>query len=114
MTRLKSEIWIQAYLRRWFSAGGYGAVLRKGAPEAGAVYIVVNRLDGTMNVFGPAPGPAYDDQGDRRWAMAANGPIAPPELSALIEKLSRIDPDIWVIEIEDRSGTGGLSLARDI
>ena len=113
MTRLKSEIWVQAYLRRWFSTGGFGAVLRKGAPEAGSVYIVVNRLDGTMNVFGPAPGPAYDDQGDRRWTTVTKGAIDPPELSALTEKLSRIDPDIWVIEVEDRSGTGGLSLARD-
>jgi hypothetical protein len=111
--RLKSEIWVQAYLRRWFSTGGFGAVLRKGAPEAGAVYVVVNRLDGTMNVFGPAPGPAYDDNGDRRWASAGEA-IDPSALNALIHKLERIDPDIWVVEIEDRSGTGGLSLARDI
>jgi hypothetical protein len=111
--RLKSEIWVQAYLRRWFAGGGYGAVLRKGAPEAGAVYVAINRLDGTLNLFGPAPGPAYDEEGERRWAAAANGPIDPLELNALIERLQRIDPDIWIVEIEDRSGTGGLSLARD-
>ena len=45
MIRLKSEIWVQAYLRSWFAAGGYGAVLRRGAPEAGAVYVAINRLD---------------------------------------------------------------------
>ena len=77
------------------------------------VYVAINRLDGTLNLFGPAPGPAYDEEGERRWAAAANGPINPLELNALIEKLQRIDPDIWVVEIEDRSGTGGLSLARD-
>jgi hypothetical protein len=111
--RLKSEIWVHAYLRRWFVSGRFGAVLRKGAAEAGAVYVVVNRLDGTLNVFGPAPGPAYDEEGERRWAAAAPGPIDALELSALIERLQRIDPDIWVVEIEDREGTGGLSLARD-
>lgn len=111
--RLKSEIWVQAFLRRWFAGGSFGAVLRKGAPEAGAVYVVVNRLDGTAAVFGPAPGPAYDDNGDRRWAAAVARPIADLDVAALIARLARIDPDIWVIEIEDRSGTGGLSLARD-
>ena len=40
--RLKTEIWVQAYLRRWFAQGGFGAVLSKGAAEAGAVYVVVN------------------------------------------------------------------------
>ena len=113
MIRLKSEIWVQAYLRRWFAKGGFGAVLRKGAPEAGAIYIAVNRLDGTLNVFGPAPGPAYDEEGERRWATWAKEPVNAAELNALIARLQRIDPDIWVIEIDDRSGTGGLSLARD-
>lgn len=111
--RLKSEIWVQAYLRRWFSQGGFAAVLRKGAPEAGAVYVVVNRLDGTSNVFGPAPGPAYGDDGERRWAAAAAAPLNAEAVSLLIARLVRVDPDIWVVEIEDRQGTGGLSLARD-
>jgi hypothetical protein len=111
--RLKSDIWVQAFLRRWFADGNFGAVLRKGAPEAGAVYIVVNRLDGTASVFGPAPGPAYDDNGDRRWAAAVPQPIAAMDVGALIARFERVDPDIWVIEIEDRSGSGGLALARD-
>jgi hypothetical protein len=111
---LKTEIWVHAYLRRWFAGGGFAAVLKKGAAEAGAVYVVVNRLDGTLNVFGPAPGPTYDDNGDRRWAAVAEGPIDAERLAGLVERLKRIDPDIWVVEIEDREGTGGLSLARDI
>jgi hypothetical protein len=111
--RLKTEIWVGAYLRRWFAQGGYAAVLRKGAVEAGAVYVVINRLDGTLTVFGPAPGPAYDEAGDRRWALASPQTTDPTTLATLIAKLERIDPDIWVIEVEDRHGTGGLSLARD-
>ena len=31
--------------------------IRKGAEEAGAVYVIVNHLDGTCHLFGPAPGP---------------------------------------------------------
>jgi hypothetical protein len=73
---------------------------------------VVNRLDGTSNVFGPAPGPAYDGEGERRWASAGEA-IDPEALNALIRKIERIDPDFWVVEVEDRAGSGGLSLARD-
>jgi hypothetical protein len=111
--RLRSDVWVQAYLRRWFSRGGFAAVLRKGAAEAGAVYVVVNRLDGTLSVFGPAPGPAYDEEGDRRWARVGDGPIDAEGLAQLTARLVRFDPDIWIVEIEDREGSGGLSLARD-
>ena len=67
--RLKSEIWVSAFLRRWQAEGCYGAVIRKGAAEAGAVYVIVNHLDGTLHLFGPAPGPGQDEQGDRRSAL---------------------------------------------
>jgi hypothetical protein len=112
--RLKSEVWVGAYLRSWFAGGGFGAVLRKGAAEAGAVYVVVNRLDGSASVFGPAPGPAHDERGDRRWAPAAQEPLQSFEVTAFIDRLARVDPDVWVVEVEDRSGTGGLSIADDL
>ena len=54
--RLKAEIWVHAFLRRSFVQGMYGAVLRKGAAEAGAIYVVINRLDGTVRMLGPPPG----------------------------------------------------------
>ena len=52
--RLKSGIWVSAFLRRCMVEGLYGAVIRKGAEEAGAVYVIVNHLDGTQHFFGPA------------------------------------------------------------
>ena len=106
--RLKSAIWVSALLRRHQAAGRYGAVVRKGAEEAGAVYVIVNHLDGSLHLFGPAPGPAYDDAGERRFALELGGATAAAAIDALIARRRASDPDIWVVEIEDRTGTAGL------
>ena len=44
--RLKTSIWVAAYLRRCQTAGVFGAVRRRGAEEAGAVFVKVALLDG--------------------------------------------------------------------
>lgn len=107
--RLKTEIWVSAFLRRCMVEGIYGAVVRKGAAEAGAVYVIVNHLDGTCHLFGPAPGPTYDEEGERRWAEELKGPVSLHEATPLLERKYRFDPDIWVVEVDDRKGTAGLS-----
>lgn len=89
--------------------GLYGAVIRKGAEEAGAVYVVVDHRDGTCHLFGPPPGPAYDDEGERRWSEELAPPASPADAMALVDRKRRIDPDIWLVEIEDPKGTAGLS-----
>ena len=107
--RLKSEIWVSAFLRRWQGQGQYGAVIRKGAPEAGAVYVIVNHLDGTLHLFGPAPGPTYNDEGERRWIEEVPFPANQESVDRLLARRLATDPDIWVVEIEDKSGTAGLT-----
>ena len=89
--------------------GIFGAVVKRGAEEAGAVYVVVDHLDGTCHLFGPAPGPSHDDEGERRWAVELQPPSGPPELRDVLERRKRFDPDIWIVEVEDRRGTAGLS-----
>ena len=59
--RLKSGIWVAAYLRRCAVEGAFAAVRRRGAEEAGAVFIKINRLDGTAELYGPAPQSAFDE-----------------------------------------------------
>lgn len=108
--RLKSEIWVHAFLRRAFVQGLYGAVLRKGAAEAGAVYVVINRLDGTVMVLGPPPGSAIDETGERLWSEVIPPVTSSAEVTSFIARLVKFDPDIWVVEVEDRSGTAGLAI----
>lgn len=106
--RLKSEFWVHALLRRNAAQGRFGAVIRKGAAEAGAVYVVVNRLNGELVLLAPPAGPAHDDDGNRRFRLETPGAMSQAEVDALIERKRRADPDLWLVEIEDRSGYGGL------
>ena len=106
--RLKSAIWVSAFLRRAMTEGLYGALVRKGAEEAGAVYVIVNHLDGTCHLFGPSPGAAHDEEGERRWLIEVAPPQTPQDAMALLERHIRFDPDIWIVEVEDRKGTAGL------
>jgi hypothetical protein len=106
---LKTGIWVQAFLRRCNGAGLYGAVVKKGAEEAGALFVIIDRRDGTYHLFCPAPGPAYDAAGDRRFIEELPYPAASGDIQALLERRRRFDPDIWIVEVEDRAGTAGLT-----
>src|SRR6202166_2145237 len=54
MVRLKSVIYVQALIRRCEVAGAAAYLVRRGAEEAGAVFVKINRLDGTCTVLSPA------------------------------------------------------------
>ena len=112
--RLKSEIWVQAFLRTQQALGRFGAVIRKGAPEAGAIYVIVNHLDGTFHLFGPPPGPSHDEEGGRLWAIEKAPPASQAEVDQFLERRRSFDPDVWVVEIEDKTGTAGLHAAASI
>jgi len=106
--RLKSGIWVSAYLRRCNVEGVFAAVRRRGAEEAGAIFIKVNRLDGTANLYGPAPQSTFDDArpADRFFSAVLGGqsPVADADVEARLQREIRFDPDIWIVEIEDRAG----------
>ena len=50
-----------AYLRRCQTEGVFGAVRRRGAEEAGAVFVKVALLDGNAMLYIPAPQTVYED-----------------------------------------------------
>src|SRR3954467_4575101 len=106
--RLKTAIWVGAYVRRCNVEGAFAAVRRRGAEEAGAVFIKVNRLDGSATLYGPAPQTAFDDArpADRAFAPVIGDPQPVPEadIETRLAKEIRFDPDIWIVEIEERAG----------
>jgi hypothetical protein len=106
--RLKSGIWVAAYVRRCHIEGAFAAVRRHGAEEAGAVYIKVNRLDGTGILYGPAPQSAFDEaQPATRLFTAVVGretPAAEADIEARLVREISYDPDVWIVEVEDRAG----------
>ncbi len=105
--RLKSGIWVSAYLRRCQTEGAFAAVRRRGAEEAGAIFVKLNRLDGTAELFGPAPQTAFDESrpSDRafRPCLAAQ-PAPDADVEARLAREIRFDPDLWIVEVEDRAG----------
>ncbi|HWW50059.1 MAG TPA: DUF1491 family protein [Xanthobacteraceae bacterium] len=113
--RLKSSIWVAAYLRRCQSEGLFGAVRRRGAEEAGAVFVKVALLDGSAMLYSPAPQSVYEDSRpvDRIFAPFSREPVAEATIEEKLRKEIGYDPDIWIVEIEDRAGRHFLDLARN-
>lgn len=112
MARLRSDFWVSAYLRQREVAGVVAVLRRRGAAEAGAIFIKVDSLDGQVRLFGPAP-PSFDgtngtsDTAERRFEeMLLGDPLA---VEDRLTREVRFDPDLWVIEVEDRSGSPGLA-----
>ncbi len=103
--RLKSEIWVKAYLRRCQHEGAAAVLVRRGDTDAGAIYVKVSRLDGTAALFGPAPAGLEQAREDRRWQVCLGGrPVAEAEADAYLAQQIDFDPDIWIVSVEDRQG----------
>ena len=107
--RLKSEIWVKAYVRRSSIGGRPAYIVRHGDDDAGAIYIRINRLDGTSALFGPAPASLSGAETDRRWVAHFKGEArADVEVDAYLDREARTDPDLWIVEVEARDGAHGL------
>lgn len=107
--RVTSSLWAGAYVRRCFAEGAFAAVARHGAEEAGAIFVVVDRLNGTADLYVPAPQATFTEThpSERLFQLvAAEQPLA--EIDARIEREVRFDPDLWVIAVEDRAGRAFL------
>lgn len=103
--RLKSEIWVKAYIRRCAVANVSAMVVRHGDDDAGAIYIRVNRLDGRSLLFGPAPAGLDGADQDRLWVAHCPLPGTPDDkVEARIARECEFDPDLWLVEVEDREG----------
>ena len=112
--RLKTSIWVAAYLRRCQGAGVFGAVRRRGAEEAGAVFVKVALLDGKATLYVPAPQTAYEDSRpvERIFVPTSPEPVPEQSVEERLRKEIRFDPDAWIVETEDREGRHFLDLAR--
>jgi hypothetical protein len=109
--RLKSAIWVGAYVRRCHGEGAFAAVRRRGAEEAGAIFIKVNRLDGTAELFGPAPQSAFDETqpADRAFSRPlGEKPMPEEKVEERLAREVRFDSDVWIVEVEDRAGRNFL------
>ena len=112
--RLKSSIWVAAYLRRCQTEGIFGAVRKRGAEEAGAVFVKVALLDGNAMLYAPAPQTVYDESrpAERLFVSASLQPVPEQSVEERLAKELRFDPDVWIVETEDRAGRHFLDIAK--
>ena len=99
MPRLTAEFWVQAYLTRLRLADIPVFLTRRGDATAGAVLVKLATLNGQAKAFQRS----FDlTTGARRWMVLAEGDE--PGVDAAIARQIGYDPDLWVIEVEDRAG----------
>jgi hypothetical protein len=112
--RLTSVMWVAAYVRRCHSSGAYAVVRRRGAAEAGAIFVILDSLDGNRTLFAPAPQSELDERApgiDRVFREV----LRTDDVLAMEAKLGRemdFDPDLWIVENEDREGRHFLDLVE--
>ncbi len=99
MSRLTSDMWVSAYLRRLQLADIPAFVTARGDAGAGAVLVKLNTLDGQARAFQRSFDP---DSLARCWVVLAEGDEV--AVDAALERQKSFDPDLWVIEVEDRAG----------
>ena len=108
--RLRTDIWVSAYLRTQAVQNAFATLRRRGAAEAGAVFVVLDCLDGRCALF--APGPSNDDL-ERRFVRAHKTEWTDPaEVSARLAREVSRDPDIWIVDVERRDGAHGLEVVE--
>ena len=99
--RLPTELWVQLHLRRCSADATPVALLRRGEPERGTVLLKLNQIEAGCRILSQA----RDLEGRLGWLAALGGKLVPEaEADAYIARAIDRDPDLWVIEIEDRSG----------
>lgn len=99
MSRLTARFWVDAYLARLRLMDIPVFVTAHGDDTGGAVLVKLNTLDGQARLFQRG----FDLQsGARVWSELASG--AETDVDASVARQKGFDPDLWVIEVEDRAG----------
>lgn len=99
--RLTAEFWVKAHIRRCAVANVPAVVVRRGDATAGQVILKLNGFDAGCSVL--VAGSSMD--GGRVWRRATGAePVSEADADAYIERQAGFDPDLWVLEIEDRDG----------
>lgn len=97
---LSTDIWVAALIRRAELAGAFAVVARKGDARAGAVLVkALDRRAGAARLYAEA----LRGDGERFWMQ----PVSSHDeaaLDAYAQRAARIDPDVWVVEIDDAQG----------
>jgi hypothetical protein len=111
--RVTTDFFVSALIRRVFSSGGFAAIERKGASEAGAVFIRQRFRDGLETLYSPAPQSVFEERGaDRMFEIRAER-VESGSIAEIIAREMRFDSDLWLVELEAEDVTDLISVAED-
>ena len=97
--RLTADLWVSAYLTRLRLLEIPAFVVARGDSTAGAILVKLNTLDGQARCYQRS----FDLMtGDRKWVILNEGVESDVDVSVI--KQRGFDPDLWVIEVEDKQG----------
>jgi len=89
--RLPTHILVTALVRRANDSGGFGVVLAKGDPQAGAILTIGGPSDRELRVMERGIGPSG--------AIALIDTTPPGDITDYWRRRRDSDPDLWVIEL---------------
>lgn len=95
--RLPAGLEVSGLLRRVEAAGGFGAVIARGEPDAGAILLVLTDRGGPARLFERVP----QATGERTWQCTREqGTLTNQELNELLIRRCERDPDLWIVELD--------------
>ena len=104
--RLPTHLWVEAEIRRLIAQGFAVYVAAKGDMTGGLVIQKISDLRGKCRLLGQQ----RDIDGRLKWLdILRDGPIDEKDADAYIARAIERDPDLWVVEIEDRAMDARLS-----
>lgn len=111
MTRLKTEMLVGAAIRRAGAELIDCVMLRRGNADAGAILVHIDALDGRHKLLARA----LEFDGSYGWRPVVAGPegdgwASCEAVEARLQREMEIDPDAYVLEIQDRHGRNPFDL----
>jgi hypothetical protein len=94
--RIATSVLVSALLRRAQAEGGFGAVLAKGDPTAGAVAVILAER-GTRKCMLER---LLQPDGHYAWQDSTQAGETDDAFRKLLENRRRFDPDLWVVELD--------------
>ncbi len=110
--RLTSNIWFAVFMRRETQRGAYVSVIKRGADEAGALFIIHNHLNGSACLYAPAPQSLVEREDGERCFERVLENQQTGLVEQYLEKQRAFDPDLWIIETESGSGSPSLEIVN--
>ncbi len=99
--RLPTELWVSAHIRALNARNVPVYVVRKGALASGTVMLKIAMPQRTCKLLNQS----RDIDGNMGWMDIFDGEVVDePRADAYIQRSLSRDPDLWVIEVEDKSG----------